>query len=273
MFIALRSYLLMDMITVQDIASTIEEFAPKSIQESYDNTGLQIGDPTMVVKGIMICLDVTEEILSEAIQKNCNLIISHHPLLFTGLKDITGRNNTQRIVIKAIQENIAIYSAHTNLDSAKNGVSYEIANILGLSNVCTLCPSDKDSNIGLGAVGEIQPMPVIEFLRLLKEKFNVKALKYSALSPQIEIKKVAICGGSGASLINDAIKTGADIYITGDIKYHDITTYCDRIIIADIGHYESELCTKMIFKRIISEKFVNFATYLSESEKNPINYI
>ncbi len=261
------------MITVHDVASTIEEFAPKSIQESYDNAGLQIGDPTMIVSGILICLDVTEAIVSEAIEKNCNLIISHHPLIFTGLKDITGRNNTQRIVIKAIQENIAIYSAHTNLDSAKNGVSYEIANILELSDIHTLCPHENDSNIGLGAVGEIQPMPVIEFLKLIKEKFNVKALKYSALSPQNVIKKVAICGGSGASLINDAIRSGADIYITGDIKYHDITSYSDKILIADIGHYESELCTKMIFKRIISEKFVNFATYLSASEKNPINYI
>ena len=187
MLIALRSYLLKDMITVQDIASTIEEFAPKSIQESYDNAGLQIGDPNMIVRGILICLDVTEAILSEAIEKNCNLIISHHPLIFIGLKDITGRNNTQRIVIKAIQENIAIYSAHTNLDSAKNGVSYEIANILDLDNIHTLCPRDNDSNIGLGAVGEIRPMPAIEFLKLIKERFNVKALKYSALSPQAEI--------------------------------------------------------------------------------------
>ena len=132
------------MITVHDVASTIEEFAPKSIQESYDNAGLQIGDPTMIVSGILICLDVTEAIVSEAIEKNCNLIISHHPLIFTGLKDITGRNNTQRIVIKAIQENIAIYSAHTNLDSAKNGVSYEIANILELSDIHTLCPREND---------------------------------------------------------------------------------------------------------------------------------
>lgn len=261
------------MITVHDIASAIEEFAPKSIQESYDNAGLQIGNPDMIVTGILICLDVTEDIIEEAIHKNCNLIISHHPLLFTGLKDITGRNITQRIVIKAIKENLSIYSAHTNLDSVKNGVSYEIANTLQLNDVNTLCPRDNNNNTGLGVIGEIQAMQVIEFLKLVKDKFDVKSLKFSAKSTQVVIKKVAICGGSGASLIKDAIQAGADIFITGDIKYHDFTTYSDKIIIADIGHYESELCTKKIFKRIISEKFANFVTYLSESERNPINYL
>lgn len=262
-----------NMITVQDIANTIEEFAPKSIQEDYDNSGLQIGNPSMIVNAALICLDVTDEIIEEAIEKNCNLIITHHPLLFNGLKDITGRNTTQRIVIKAIKNNIAIYSAHTNLDSTYNGVSYEIANSLKLRDITVLEPKDSTGKIGLGVVGNIQAMPTLEFLRLLKETFNIKSLRYSARSNRLVIRRVAICGGAGASLIKEAIKTNADIYVTGDIKYHDFTGFSEEILIADIGHYESELCTKKIFSRIISKKFANFVTYLSETEKNPINYI
>lgn len=261
------------MITVRDIAEAIEQFAPKTIQENYDNTGLQIGEPTMPVKAALICLDVTEDILEEAIKKNCNLIITHHPLLFNGLKDITGRNSTQRIVIKAIKENIAIYAAHTNLDSAYNGVSYEIAHNLKLKNIKVLEPKNTLGDIGLGVVGDIDTMPTLEFIRLLKNTFNVKSLRYSANYQKLVIKKVAICGGAGASLIKEAIKSEADIFVTGDIKYHDFTGFSEDIMIADIGHYESELCTKKIFNRIISKKFANFVTYLSEVEKNPINYI
>lgn len=258
------------MTTVSDIASAIEEFAPKRLQEPYDNAGLQVGDPAMEVSAALLCLDVTEDILKEALDRHCNLIVSHHPLLFNGLKEVIGKTATERIVIKAIRENVAIYSAHTNLDSAWEGVSHEIAHIMNLRNLKVLEPNEADPSTGLGVIGDVEPTPKLEFLRKLKNSFKVKCLRYSSQSPQLVVRKVAICGGSGASLIKKAISSNADIIITGDVKYHDFTSYGLDIIIADIGHYESELCTKKIFSRIIREKFPDFVTYFAESETNPI---
>lgn len=261
------------MLKVKDIAATIEDFAPKMLQESYDNAGLQVGDHDMEVSAALLCLDVTEDVINEAIERHCNLIISHHPLLFKGLKEVTGRTATERIVIKAIKENIAIYSAHTNLDSAWEGVSHEIAHVLDLHNLKVLEPKPGDPSVGLGVIGDVQPTPKIEFLRNIKEAFKVKCLRYSAQCPQLVVRKVAVCGGAGASLIADAIANGADIIVTGDVKYHDFTTFGLDIIIADIGHYESELCTKKIFSKIIREKYPDFVTYFAETETNPIKYM
>ena len=261
------------MLKVKDIAAAIESFAPKKLQESYDNAGLQVGDPEMDVSAALLCLDVTEDVLREALERRCNMIISHHPLLFKGLKEVTGRTATERIVITAIREKIAIYSAHTNLDSAWEGVSHEIAHALNIRDLRVLEPRDGDESVGLGVIGNVQPTPKLEFLRKLKETFKVKSLRYSSQSPQLVVRKVAVCGGSGASLIRAAVESGADMIITGDVKYHDFTTYGLDIIIADIGHYESELCTKKIFSKIIREKFPDFVTYFAESETNPINYM
>ena len=147
------------MIKVKDIAKAIEDFAPKELQESYDNTGLQIGDPEMDVKAVLLCLDVTEDILAEARRRQCNMIVSHHPLLFSGLKQITGSNPTQRIVAEALRHDIAIYASHTNLDSAFQGVSYELAHMLNLSNVSPLLPSGREPETGLGVIGDISPTP------------------------------------------------------------------------------------------------------------------
>ncbi|MDE6272318.1 MAG: Nif3-like dinuclear metal center hexameric protein [Muribaculaceae bacterium] len=261
------------MIRVKDIAKAIEDFAPKSLQESYDNTGLQVGNPDMIVSGILLCLDVTEEIMAEARRRKCNLIVSHHPLLFTGLKQITGQNPTQRIVMEALLHNIAIYAAHTNLDSARRGVSHEIAQALNISNVKPLIPNDQDNETGLGIIGEIKPTPKLEFLRKVSETLKVEHLRYSAQSPQIVIRKVALCGGSGASMIRESMAAGADALLTGDLKYHDFTSYGYAILLADIGHYESELCTKRLFSRIIREAFPDAVIYFAESESNPIAYI
>ncbi len=261
------------MLKVKDIATVIESFAPKRLQESYDNAGLQVGDPEMEVSAALLCLDVTEDVLREALERHCNLIVSHHPLLFKGLKEVTGRTATERIVITAIKENLAIYSAHTNLDSAWEGVSHEIAHALNMRDLRVLEPRDGEESVGLGVIGELQPTPKIEFLRKLKEAFKVKSLRFSSQSPQLVVRKVAVCGGSGASLIQAAIDAKADIIITGDVKYHDFTTYGLDIIIADIGHYESEICTKKIFSKIIREKYPDFVTYFAESETNPINYM
>lgn len=261
------------MIKVIDIAKAIEEYAPKSLQESYDNTGLQLGNPDMQVSGVLLCLDVTEEILNEALRRQCNLIVSHHPLLFSGLKQISGQTPTERIVMKALLNNIAIYAAHTNLDAARNGVSHEIARMLNVSNITPLIPSAPGANTGLGVIGEITPTPKLEFLRKVKDTLEVDVLRYSAQSPHLVVRKVAICGGSGASTIKTAIQAGADAMLTGDLKYHDFTSFGYAIVLADIGHYESELCSQKIFSRIIREAFPNCVVYFSEAESNPIAII
>lgn len=260
-------------VTVGDIANLIEEFAPKSLQESYDNTGLQIGDPAMGVTAALLCLDVTEEILEEAIQRQCNLIITHHPLIFKGLKSITGRTPIERIAAQAIRSNIAIYSAHTNLDSAWEGVSHEMAHSLDMTDLRVLEPKTEAADTGLGVIGNLRPTPKMEFLRKVKETFGVKAVKFSVQSPQIVIKRVALCGGAGASLIPLAIHEKADAIITGDVKYHDFTAYGLDILIADIGHYESELCARKIFSRIIREKYPDLILYFPDSEQNPIGVV
>ncbi|MDE5774470.1 MAG: Nif3-like dinuclear metal center hexameric protein [Muribaculaceae bacterium] len=263
----------MTAIRVGDIAGVIESFAPKRLQESYDNAGLQVGDPDMQVSAVLLCLDVTPEILEEAKRRQCNLIISHHPLLFSGLKQITGRTPVERIVIDAITNHIAIYSAHTNLDSAIEGVSYEIAHALDMRGLSVLEPKSDTPEYGLGVIGDIKPTPTLEFLRKVKELFNVSPLRYSAMSPQIVIRKVAVCGGAGASLIRNAITSGADVLLTGDLKYHDYTSYGYDILLADIGHYESELGSRKIFSRIIREAFPECVTYFAETESNPIAYM
>ena len=256
---------------VREIAEAIEEFAPRNLQESYDNAGLQVGNAEMEVNAALLCLDVTEDVMQEARKLGCNMVISHHPLLFSSLRKVTGATAVERIVADAILHNIAIYAAHTNLDSASQGVSYEIADTLGLTDIKVLDEKADNPSTGLGVIGNIKGTPVLEFLRILKERFKVKALRYGGPARLLVVNRVAICGGAGSSLIPEAVAKGADAYITGDLKYHDYTTWSQEILLADIGHYESELCTKKIFSRIIREKFPNFVTYFSETEKNPIN--
>ncbi|MCH5222605.1 MAG: Nif3-like dinuclear metal center hexameric protein [Muribaculaceae bacterium] len=261
------------MVKVRDIANSIEKFAPRSLQESYDNAGLQVGDPEMEVSAVLLCLDATEEVVKEAIQRECNLIVSHHPLIFKGLKNLTGQNPVQQIVIECIRKGIAVYSAHTNLDSTWDGVSHEIARRLGLRNLEVLEPLPGEVKAGLGVIGSTTPVPKIEFLRKIKDVFNVKALRYSAQSPALVIRKVAVCGGSGASLIEEAVNKNADILVTGDVKYHDFTSFGHEIVIADIGHYESELCSRDIIYRVIKESFQDLVVYLSDTETNPIKIL
>lgn len=255
---------------VAQIAEIIEDFAPVSLQESYDNSGLQVGDPSMEVSGILICLDVTEDILQEAVGRSCNMIVTHHPLIFKGLKNLTGRDAVQRIAMRALREGVAIYSAHTNLDAAWDGVSHEMAHMLGLRDLKVLDPSDPAAQTGIGVIGNCGPVPRMEFLRKVKETFNVKALRYSSATPGLVIKTVALCGGSGASLIPRAIALGADAIVTGDVKYHDFTGFGLDILIADIGHYESELCSAKILSRIIRDAYPDLTVYFSDKEKSPI---
>lgn len=261
------------MITVADIANSIETFAPSQLQESYDNAGLQVGSPDMRVDGVLLCLDVTLDILAEAEARGCNMIVSHHPLLFGGVRHITPEDERGRIVMQAIKQGIALYAAHTNLDRTHEGVSYEMARSLGLNELQVLRPDGADPLHGLGIIGTLEPKPALAFLRQVKETFDVSCLRYSQSFPRLTVRRVAVCGGAGAFLIPDAVARQADVIVTGDVKYHDYTTFAGQILIADIGHYESEICTKKIFARILRDRLPQLPTYLSETEVSPIRCI
>jgi len=361
---------------VKEVIFHIELFAPLSLQESYDNAGLIIGDLQQEVSAVLLTIDTTEAIIDEAIKCGANLIISHHPIIFSGLKKITGRNYIERTVLKAIKNNIAIYAAHTNLDAIKGGVNFKIAEKLGLSNTKILKPvtgelfklvcfvpqahADKvrkaifeagaghignyDScsynvegigtfkgnentnpfvgekgklhnepetrietifpkyqkrkvisallkshpyeevaydiyplenefyGAGMGVIGEIKPTDEKEFLKNIKNIFQCKVIKYTQLLNK-PINKVALCGGSGSSFLNEAIAHEADIFISGDFKYHQFFDADNKIIIADIGHFESEQFTLEIFYEILTKKIANFAVHLPKMNSNPINYL
>ena len=358
---------------LKNIIKELEKFAPLSYQESYDNCGLLTGNKNQTITGAILCLDCTEEVVEEAIRKKCNLIIAHHPIIFSGLKKLNGNNYIERTIIKAIQNNIAIYACHTNLDNVKLGVNKKIADKLGLINTQILAPKksllkkivtfvpashlenvrenlfnsgagnignydkcsfvlegvgsfrgnensnpfigeknklslEKESrlelifeaihetqiiaalkqnhpyeevafdiyqlentyqNIGSGMIGELEvPISENEFLENLKAVFNIKLIKHTRLL----IKKVSLCGGSGSFLLKNAINSKSDIYISSDFKYHEFFDAENQILIADIGHYESEQFTPEIFYEIISNKFPTFASYLTETNTNPVNY-
>jgi len=361
---------------LKHIIAELEKLAPLSLQESYDNGGLLTGNREQFISGALLCLDCTEAVINDAIEKKCNLIIAHHPIIFSGLKKITGSNYVERTIIKAIQHNIAIYACHTNLDNLKEGVNHKIAQKIGLLNCKILSPKkytqkklvtfvptanlevisnklfeagagqignyshcsffvdgvgsfkgnvhsnpfvgDKETlhlekeirlevifdafkqgeiisalkqahpyeevafdvfnlentneSIGSGLVGELEiPMPEIDFLNHLKTVFNLKSLKHTSLLNK-DVKKIAICGGSGSFLLKNAINCKSDIYISSDFKYHEFFDAENQILIADIGHYESEQFTPEIFYEVISNKFPTFALYLTEVNTNPVNY-
>lgn len=362
---------------VQDIQTLIESIAPLQLQESYDNSGLLVGNSQDEINGVLITLDVTEEVIDEAIKMQLNCIVAHHPLVFKAIKKLTGSNEVERCLIKAIKNNIAIYCAHTNLDNASEGVNRKIANLIGLENQRILQPKDgmlvnlvtyvpkdyvdvvraaiteagagkigdyeactfntqgegtfralenanpfvgsfgelhkeaevkiesivpkhsvnlvltalkmahpyeepafdvfalENTNpyVGSGMVGELpKEENVTEFLNRLKSIFKVESLRFTESNKNI-VKKVAVCGGSGSFLISQALRVKADVFITGDVKYHDFFIPENKMIIADIGHYESEQFTKELFYETIKEKFPKFAVHLSMVNTNPIKYL
>ena len=258
---------------IAEVTRLIEEFAPLSLQESWDNAGIQVGNPQAEATGTLLCLDVTEAIVDEAIAKGVNLIITHHPLIFRGLKSITGHTAIERIVMKAIKHDIAIYSAHTNMDSAWGGVSHLIAAKIGLCDVEVLCPQSGNPSAGLGVVGNLpEAEDAKAFLARVKTIFGTGAVRYCGNADR-QVRRVALCGGAGAEFVRDAVAFGAEVMITGDVKYHEFFAESDKILVADIGHYESEHFTKEIFSEIITKKIPNFAVHYAEIEKNPINYL
>ena len=362
---------------VKEIIQTLEAFAPTLYQEGYDNCGLQVGDTMAEVTGILLSLDVTEAILAEAMERGCNMIVAHHPLIFSGLKKITGRNYVERIVRQAIKNDIHIYAAHTNLDNMRNGVNALFAAKLGLQHTSILSPKantltklftyapvsaaekvrealfaagggrisnykecsfntpgtgtfrpgaganpaigeaggarewvdevkiemivenhlqsrvlkalmashpyeevayeliplpNDNQEIGAGMAGTLAaPMAEADFLAFLKQQMKAECIRHTQLRGK-PIERVALCGGSGSFLLPQAMQWGADIYITGDYKYHQFFDAEGQIVIADIGHYESEQYTPEIFETILKEKFPTFAVLLSKLSTNPVKY-
>ncbi len=365
------------MVRISDITEYLEQTAPLSLQEEYDNAGLLTGNKSQELKGVLISLDTTEDVIDEALRLGFNMVISHHPIIFRGLKKITGSNYVERVIIKAIKNDIALYAIHTNLDNVKNGVNKKIADKLGLSNVRILNPKasglfklvtfvpkenvmdvlnamhdagagvigeydhcsfriggtgrfkpnenanphigerneieeveeerveliypqylgpkvleslrashpyeevayyihkieNKSKDVGSGMIGHLEtPLNIKEFLLLLKQKFYLEQVKYTPIQTRM-IKKVAVCGGSGSFLIKAAKNAGADAFISADIKYHEYFDAEGKILIADIGHYESEVFTKELIFELLKKKFSNIALQLSEVNTNPIKYI
>ena len=362
---------------LKEIIACFDEIAPFSLQESYDNSGLQLGNPLKEINSALICIDVTENVITEAVKKECNLVISHHPLIFGGIKRITGQTMTERIIEQAIRNDIAILSVHTNADAVIQGVNSKICDKLGLVNrkilspvegkllklaffvpaadaekvrnavfsagagvignydscsfnlqgegsfrageeanphvgeignihfeketrVETILPAHLKNRIlsallsahpyeevafdlyplensweqaGMGMTGEFEEeMEEHDFLNALKAVFNAGCIKYTSLLNR-KIKKVAICGGSGSFLLGKAISSKSDAFVTGDFKYHQFFEAEGKILIADIGHYESEQFTKELFYEYLTKKFPKFAVRLSEVNTNPINYL
>ena len=259
---------------IKQVLSALERFAPLPLQESWDNAGLQLGLTEAEVSGALLCLDVNEQIVDEAVAKGCNLIVSHHPLLFRGLKQISGADYVQRSVIKAIKHDIVIVSMHTNMDNALDGVNWKIAERLGLTDCKFFAQKTVDGiEAGSGVVGNLHlQMDARAFIELVKKQFGVQCAQCNELL-QRPISKVAICGGAGDFLLSDAIGEGADAFITGEMHYHQYFGYEQQIQICVIGHYQSEQYTAEIFRDIIQKDCPGVKVCISETNTNPIVYI
>ncbi len=252
----------------------LEQFAPLPLQESWDNAGLQIGLTEADVSGALLCLDVTPEIIDEAVAKGCNLVVSHHPLLFHGLKQIAGKDDVQRVVRRAIKEDISIISMHTNMDNARDGVNWKMAERLGLRDVDFFASKRMgDISCGSGVVGVLrQPMEALKFIALVKQAFDVECACCNEVLAR-PVAKVAICGGAGDFLLDEAIATGANAFITGEMHYHQYFGHEQEIQICVIGHFQSEQFTTEVFRDIIEQRCPGVRCCIAETKTNPIIYL
>ncbi len=362
---------------IKDITQFLETIAPPQYQEGYDNAGLIVGDPMKEITGVLVCLDSIETIIDEAIERGCNLVVAHHPIVFKGLKRFTGKNYVERTIIKAIKNDIAIYAIHTNLDNVlRSGVNTKICERLGLTNCRILAPKrqtlmklttfvpypqikevlnalfaagagqigeykncsfrtegvgtfrptgtanptvgvlDKDESVaearievifdhflekkvvsamknahpyeevayylhvlenenlavGSGMIGEIEEISEIDFLLLLKMSMHVSCIKHTTLLEK-KVKKVAVCGGAGGFLLNHAIAAGADVFVTADYKYHEFFDADGKIVIADIGHFESEQFTIDLLNDLLQKEFEKLNVFSTKNITNPVNYL
>jgi len=261
---------------IHQIIQCLERIAPLHYQEKYDNAGLIVGNRWATCKRVLLCLDSTEAVVDEAIERGCSLIIAHHPIVFAGLKKITGNNYIERVIIKAIKHDIAIYAAHTNLDNVQEGVNKQICDKLGLQHCSILSPKKNTMSnevIGAGMIGVLpQQMPTMQFLKRLKNTMQAGCVRYTRpIAPNV--KTIAVCGGSGSFLLPQAIAQKADVFVTADYKYHQFFDADGRIVIADIGHYESEQYTMALFRDILTKNFNTFEVVLTTVNTNPIKYL
>lgn len=263
------------MIRVKDIARAIEAIAPLGLQESWDNSGLQVGNPDMEVRGVMIGLDVTPALVDEALAKGCNMIVSHHPLIFKGLKSVTGVTEVERALIKAVKHDVAIYSTHTALDNASGGVSVEMARLLDAEVECPLVALPGRSDVGTGVIGRLRkPLDSEAFVDRVKEVFDAAFARVTESYYDDEIiERIALCGGAGGSFIADAVKAGCQAYVTGDVRYHDFLDWGQKIMIVDIGHFETEAPAENILTEVLHKAFPRLNVQKSQTEENPIKYI
>ena len=259
--------------TVKDILNCITEVAPLHWQESYDNAGLQVGDLNAEANKALICLDITEEVVNEAVAKGCDLIISHHPLIFRGLKHLTPETYIERAVMKAVKHDITMISMHTNLDNSYWGVSRVLAERLGLKHLQLLQPSEAEpEHCGAGMIGELEhPLEETEFLSLVADTIGSPCLRHTALTGR-QIQRVALCGGSGSPFMQDALRRKVDAYLTADIKYHDFFVPEGNVLLVDGGHFETEQFTKELICELIRKKFPTFAAEIAETKTNSVHY-
>jgi dinuclear metal center YbgI/SA1388 family protein len=252
--------------TAREVAEIVEAWAPLSIQESWDNGGFCVGSPQTCVTGVLLCLDVTPLIIEEALALGANMIISHHPTILHGLKQICEQNESARIVASAIKNSLVIYSAHTNADKVATGVSGVMADMLHLHDLEVLNPD------GFGMVGNLRkPQEVFAFLQTVKQIFHLSYLRVSRMSIPM-IRRAAVCGGSGSSVIPQALASGADIFLSGEFGYHHFFSTEGKMMIADIGHYESEIGITLKLAHLLSEKNLIFAVHITKNSTNPIHY-
>lgn len=260
-------------ISIDEVKAALERFSPLPLQEDYDNAGLQVGLPAEEVSGVVLCLDVTEQVVDYAIAHSCNLIVSHHPLIFRPLRHISDEDMVQRTVIKAIRAGVAIVSMHTNLDNAYNGVSYVMAERMGLRDVRFLSPKGTTlQHGGSGVIGLLaHPVSASEFVGRLKEVFDARCVMTNELLHR-PVSRVAMCGGSGAFLKDEALRQGADAFVTGEMHYHDYFGLEQQLMICIIGHYESEQYTVQLLEKVLRQSLPALSLYPYPDTTNPIYY-
>ncbi len=259
---------------IEQITEVIERFAPLRYQESYDNAGLIVGRPQDEVHKALLAVDVTEEVMDEAEREGCDLIITHHPIVFHALKRFNSATYVERCVERAIRRGIALYACHTNLDSTPGGMSWQVGRMLGVERMQVLQPTDpSDVRVGFGIVGEL-PVEVetTAFLQRIRERLAAPVIRHSDLV-RPHVRRVAVCTGAGGSLIGDAARAGADLYVTADLKYNDFISPVGGLVVADVGHFESEYCAIDLLFDILSKNLITFAVRKSVNSRNPIHYM
>ena len=260
-----------DNVKIKDVIATLEVFAPLPLQDGYDNAGLQVGEPEAEVSGVLLCLDVTEAVLAEAVAKGCNMVVAHHPLLFHPLRQVGDVGYVERCVRYAIKNDITVYAAHTNLDNVRGGVSFALAVCLGMQDVEIL--KENGNGGGSGCIGMLpEPMDASTFIILLKDSLHLQHVMCNALLER-PIRKVALCGGAGDFLLDDALAQNADAFVTGEMHYHRYFGTEQRLQIVVTGHWESEQFTPALLQGVLRERLSELPLYLSMVKTNPILYI